>query len=100
MSIEIKNMRNSTPIYAWDVIVDRRTCLGNPFVLSDEMTRNQSCDNYKDHFVNIILNDERCMKLLDRIKALYEKYGKLRLFCWCAPKRCHVETIKEYLLKE
>ena len=34
---------------------------------------------------------------LDSLIATYKIYGKLRLFCWCAPKRCHGETIKRYL---
>jgi hypothetical protein len=29
--------------------------------------------------------------------AAYRQYGKLRLFCWCAPEQCHGETIKAWL---
>ena len=34
---------------------------------------------------------------LDRLRALHEKHGKLTLVCWCAPKPCHAEVIKEVL---
>ena len=29
---------------------------------------------------------------------LFKKHKKLRLFCWCSPKKCHGETIKRYIL--
>ena len=40
---------------------------------------------------------EYAAKELDRLRALHEKHGKLVLVCWCAPKPCHAEYIKEVL---
>jgi len=37
---------------------------------------------------------------LDRLRKLYAEQGQLSLVCWCAPMPCHVEVIREYLLKE
>ena len=34
-----------------------------------------------------------------KLLRLYEKHGTLNLFCWCFPKRCHSETIKEYIIE-
>ncbi len=34
---------------------------------------------------------------LVRLLSLYKVHGKLELFCWCTPKRCHAETIQLYL---
>ena len=30
---------------------------------------------------------------------LYRKYGTLLLMCWCAPRRCHGETIQKELVR-
>ena len=34
------------------------------------------------------------------IDAKCNEFGKVRLFCWCAPKRCHGETIKKWLIEK
>ncbi|WP_068768630.1 DUF4326 domain-containing protein [Termitidicoccus mucosus] len=34
---------------------------------------------------------------MNRLLAAAQKHGNLRLHCWCAPKRCHAETIKACL---
>ena len=30
------------------------------------------------------------------MQTVLQEYGKLELFCWCFPKRCHAESIKKY----
>ncbi len=37
---------------------------------------------------------------LSVLQTLYQEHGKLRLFCWCSPKKCHAETIRDYILNE
>ena len=37
---------------------------------------------------------------VDRLWAVYEKYGKLILVCWCYPKLCHAGVIVLYMLAE
>ena len=39
------------------------------------------------------------LKELDMIKTAAEK-GDVHLVCFCAPQRCHCETIKEYCDEE
>jgi hypothetical protein len=39
------------------------------------------------------------MNELRTLYKIYKQYGKLRLFCWCYPRRCHAETIKKFLEK-
>ena len=34
---------------------------------------------------------------LVRLLSLYQVHGKLELFCWCTPKRCHAESIIKIL---
>lgn len=42
-------------------------------------------------------NIDKIEEELNRLKNIHNTYGKLNLFCWCSPKRCHSETIKNYL---
>lgn len=98
MSIEICNLRKQKPTEIYDVKVDRTSVLGNPFVMRSEMERDSVCDKYELHFKSKVKNkDYMFMNELCNLLKLYEGYGKLRLFCWCSPKRCHAETIKKYI---
>ena len=78
--------------------VDRSSLLGNPFPMRVETDRNRVCDLYQQHFNELISSQKnyRFMKELDRIYEL-SKTKDIVLLCWCAPKRCHAETIKRYL---
>ena len=94
--IEIMNLRDTKPTELYDFKVDRTTPLGNMFRMHSEVDRNTVCDQYDNHFPIILGNRQAC-SLFDRLITAHKKYGKLRLFCWCSPKRCHVETIKREL---
>lgn len=102
--IIIKNLRNEQPKEEWQVKVDRDSILGNPFRMSHESQRNNVCDMYALSFKNMLVsNDMQSKEIQEELKKLvrlYKKHGKLELFCWCSPKRCHAETIKDYLEKE
>ena len=98
--IIIKNLRKEKPSKPYDIRVDRKSILGNPFYLSKETDRNKVCDAYHTYFNKILLTTNRYKGFkqeVTRIEEIYKKYGKLNLFCWCVPKRCHAETIKQYL---
>lgn len=94
--IEICNLRNEKPQHRYDIKVDRSSPLGNPFNMTSVADRDQVCDAYEKWFhrenFSMAFSNE-CQRLL----SIYKKYGKLRLFCWCAPKRCHAQTIKRWL---
>lgn len=98
--IEICNLHHEKPQHPWDVEVCRGSSpLGNIFTLTDESERDEVCDKYREwvmNQLNIDCNISIINELL-RIQKLYEVHGKLRLFCWCAPKRCHAETIKSLI---
>ena len=97
--IEIKNLRNLKTNNPWDVRVDRRSVLGNPFVLKNEAERDTVCDQYKKYFREKLQRDTAFRNEVDRLFVLYKAYGKISLFCWCSPKRCHAETIKRFVEK-
>ena len=51
---------------------------------------------------------ERAVAELDRLAALHQQYGRLKVLCWCEtwdgtgepPGKCHAEVIREYLEAE
>lgn len=94
--ITIKNLRSSKPKHPWDFKVDRSTPVGNPYNMKNESERDNVCEQYEDWFY-YAGHDKKFFKYLKALLGTYKKYGKLNLFCWCAPKRCHAETIKEAL---
>lgn len=104
--IEVVSLRTTRPApgVPTDVVVDRRTPLGNPYVMRGEWERGKVCALYKEYFRRMVEGDgmpegerEPFMAELARIGGIYRAYGRLRLFCWCAPLQCHAQTIREYL---
>lgn len=94
MKIQIKNIRRDIMSFPYDVRVDRMTVLGNPFIGN----RDSSCDQYEEWFFAMLENNTSVYKKILRIRFILQKYDRLNLFCWCAPLRCHSETIRDYLL--
>ena len=99
MEIEIYNLRNSKPIEVYDFYIDRRSPVGNPFELADEKHRDRVCALYDTYFYDQLeLGDTEFNRYVAAIDHALKTHGLVRLFCWCEPKRCHGETIKNYLL--
>jgi len=75
------------------VYCGRPSPLGNPFRMEREEDRNAVCDAYADWF------DQNLETLKPDLRKLWQKGmsdGVLLLSCWCAPKRCHLETVKQF----
>lgn len=113
MLIRIKNLRKEKPTNPWDVRVDRGSRLGNRFIMKNESERDMVCDQYREWFYSNIERENNITELnlddlfdfsmqdeLSMLQGILVDYGQLNLFCWCAPKRCHAATIKEYLEKK
>ncbi|MBO7454387.1 MAG: DUF4326 domain-containing protein [Alphaproteobacteria bacterium] len=98
--IIIKNMDFSEPYYEFDVRVDRKTIFGNPFRIDDESLRDCVLDKYQSYFHERIKKDVEFRNVVEKLLYIYEKHGRINLFCWWFPKRCHLETIKEYILSK
>ena len=98
--IEIKNLRNCRPSEPYDVKVDRSSVLGNPFTGD----RDSNCNKYAVYLTKRLADtDYGAIKIkaeLARMVALYRQFGRLRLFCWCAPLRCHSEFIRAWLMNQ
>ena len=98
--IEICNLKSTCIEYAFDYRADRRSVLGNKFRMYNELDRDKVCDLYEQWFnEQVASGNEVVLNELRYLYKLHQKYGRLRLFCWCAPKRCHCETIRSFLNK-
>lgn len=75
----------------------RGTALGNPFIMRNESQRDKVCDQYKEYFYRKIETDKGMQAQLDEIWNMMHQPKPVHLQCFCAPRRCHCDTIKEYL---
>lgn len=79
----------------------RGSPLGNPFYMRNEKMRDEVCDKFYNYFVDRVNGAyPPFMNELERLIDLWLENGHVSLKCFCAPKRCHTETIKEYLVWE
>ena len=103
---------------------DRASVLGNPFDMrKDEGLRDRVCDAYDTYFQAVLsgiepqrtaneLAAQGKLKLappwkrpsraafiaeLDRIETQVREGNPVKLLCWCAPCRCHLNSVKTYL---
>lgn len=67
--------------------VDRTTRFGNPYRIG---TRDEVCDAYEMRF-GVFVRGFPSFRA-----AVLGLQGK-RLYCWCAPERCHADTIAAWL---
>ena len=99
--IRIENLKLLKDVEENEIIirVDRSSPLGNPFYLKDESHRDEVCDKYQEYFDNIVSNPNDNKEFMDELRRIYKlskKYDVI-LGCWCYPKRCHAQTILNFL---
>lgn len=68
----------------YDVYIGRPSKWGNPFAIGKDGTRKEVIEKYRQY----ILSNEKLMKDLPELE------GKV-LGCWCKPKACHGDVLKE-----
>lgn len=76
----------------------KNSLLGNPFYMKDEKQRNRVCNQYEDYFFGKLQSNSK--DFVDELSRLIEitiDQGYIRLGCFCAPKRCHADTIKRFI---
>lgn len=78
--------------------VDRSSPLGNPFFMSSESQRDAVCDQYETYFYQMLAENvnKPFIEALYKIIKAHLSGADVYLACWCAPKRCHAETIKRF----
>lgn len=98
MSIKVGNIRTHKNDGSIAIKVDRSSVLGKSFYVADESKRDSVCDRYEVYF-----NDKIKYGIdgafIRELSIIFEvaKTHDVTLLCWCAPKRCHAETIIRYI---
>jgi hypothetical protein len=76
--------------------------VGNPFIMQDnsEKERTRVCKEYEAWFIQKVFveKDKAICGYMNTMYKALKKHGKLVLFCYCYPKKCHAETIMKFLL--
>lgn len=88
---EINIVHVKTPPKHTRILCHRPYVLGNPFIMKNKSIseRNRVCDLYEEFIQNGSLDDE-IRKLIKTAKIV-----PIELACYCAPLRCHTESIKK-----
>lgn len=77
--------------------IGRGSPLGNPFIIGRDGDRDEVCEAYEAWFTDQVKDENPAV--MAELRRLYHiaRDGALVLGCFCAPKRCHGETIKRFL---
>jgi len=73
----------------FDILIDRSTKWGNPFIIGTDGTRREVIKKYKNWI----------LKQPDLLKDLHQLKGKI-LGCWCKPLPCHGDVLFELANRE
>lgn len=75
----------------------KQSVLGNPFYMANESMRDEVCDKFEAYFNTEIkkVGSDFHMEMVRLYKIA--KQHDLTLQCHCHPKRCHADTIKNFL---
>lgn len=77
----------------------RPSLLGNPYSITPSRTRDEACDLYETWFATAQHTPE-IKQVLDGILQMHKELDDVKdimLLCWCAPERCHCDTIAAHL---
>ena len=92
--IQVVNMRNCPDFGTrdGDIRIDRATLWGNPHVMRDasDAERDRVCDAYQKSLEAALLAEPSTLSGIMHAR---------RLGCWCAPKRCHGETLARAIVR-
>lgn len=89
-----KNKKDFINIY-----IGRGSPLGNPFKMNSEKERPEVCAKYESYFYNEINKDGRLRIEIKKIFRLAKDGNNINLQCYCSPKQCHGDTIKQFIEK-
>ena len=77
----------------------RESPLANPFPLTRESERDGVIEDYRE-WLEKSLTEDFVRTEIERLKKIYLDTGELNLVCWCFPRRCHGEVIRDVILRE
>lgn len=77
--------------------------LANPFKIGKDGNREEVIAKYRVWLWNEMQKQEDVWDALVWLAWKYKKQGRLTLWCWCYPQKCHAEIIKnaiEWMIRE
>ena len=99
-------VRNKYKFKGNGVYIGRPSCLGNPF---SHLENTKADFKVKDREEAVALYEvwlkeqlRENVRVRQEMLNLYNNWresGELNLICWCSPKRCHGDVIKEFLTR-
>jgi hypothetical protein len=95
--INSKQVQGSHREYCGRAGKGKEGSLGNPFWMNDEGKREEVCDKFKLYLMKEFeRGNSKIHKKVYELVAIAKKQD-LELACFCTPKRCHTESIKELI---
>lgn len=79
------------------VYIGRPSVLGNPVSMGSECDREWAITEYKSWFKEQYAVNEGFRNYVNALAAQAKK-GDLVLICWCVPKACHGDVVKDFIL--
>jgi len=81
---------------SYDVLIDRTTPYGNPFIIGKDGTREEVCEKYEDWLIQWLRYGKEIVIRGYSNKWVCQHLDNLRgniLGCWCKPKQCHGDIL-------
>ena len=94
-SVIVVNMRKVRP--AGMIKCDRGTPVGNKFIIGKDGDRDEVIRKYHIWFGNEVRKEGPVKDFVESLLKVLEIEEILILGCWCKPKRCHVDVIKNWI---
>lgn len=96
--ITVGRVNGVVPKGALAIRADRKSSLGNPFYMADESKRDDVCNKFEEWMKQQLLINPKG-EFCEALREVYRKSrgGHVHLQCWCAPKRCHCNSIKNFI---
>jgi hypothetical protein len=95
------NIKNKSKWKQDGYYIGRPTVLGNPFKINNDISREESISRYAEWLINAILKRKKIIvNELQKMEHILQEKGKLNLVCWCSPKMCHADLIRQILLNK
>lgn len=103
--IKVVNKRRHTPRHD-DVYIGRPSVFGNPFThkegtlaRTNVASRSEAVKFYHGWLREQYISNPLITKELQRLADLFKAGKHINLVCWCAPKECHGDVIKDAIEK-
>jgi len=97
--IQVISLRGRGGVRPVGVYVGRPSALGNPCLVGRDGTHEDVIARYRRWLRAQWRRGGAVRQELERLAAQYRRDGQLTLLCWCAPRPCHADVIREAVLE-